>query len=139
MSTEAHRASQNRKARICALQMMYQWEVSRDSPERVKEMYWREVRARTPREYANKLFDAATAECAELDALIARFARHWKVDRLASVDRNLLRLAITEFRHSDFPPPVVINETLDIARLFSGDESHEFLNGVLDAIAKEKG
>jgi len=133
-----HHGSQARKSRVCALQMMYQWEIARDTPERVKELYWREVRAHAPRQYADKLFDAATAETAELDATIMRFARRWKIERMTSVDRNLLRLAVAEFRHSpDVPRPVVINEAVEIAKMFSGEDSYEFVNGVLDAIAKE--
>jgi len=130
--------SQQRKARICAMQMLYQWEMGRDEPARVQEMYWREVRSLEPREYANKLFEAASSETPEIDAIISRFSRRWKVERLASVDRNLLRIAIAEFRHSpDIPPAVVINETIEIAKMFSSDDSYEFLNGILDAIAKE--
>jgi transcription antitermination protein NusB len=133
-----HHGSQARKARICALQMMYQWEIARDTPERVKELYWKEVRAHAPRDYADMLFDAATSETAELDATIMRFARRWKIERMTSVDRNLLRLAVAEFRHSpDVPRPVVINEAVEIAKMFSGEDSHEFINAVLDAIAKE--
>jgi N utilization substance protein B len=135
-----HHGSQSRKSRICALQMMYQWEVARDIPERVKELYWSEVKVQTPRPYADKLFDAATSETSEIDALITRFAKRWKVSRMPSVDRNLLRIAISEFRHSpEIPAPVVINETIELAKMFSGEDSHEFLNGVLDAISKEKG
>jgi N utilization substance protein B len=133
-----HQGSQQRKARICAMQMLYQWEMGREEPARVQEMYWREVRALEPREYASKLFEAATSEVAEIDALITRFARRWKVERLPAVDRNLLRIAITEFRHSpEVPPAVVINETIEIAKMFSSDDSYEFLNGVLDAISKD--
>ena len=133
-----HHGSQARKSRVCALQMMYQWEIARDTPERVKELYWREVRAVAPREYADKLFDAATSETEELDATIMRFARRWKIARMTAVDRNLLRLAVAEFRHSpEVPRPVVINEAIEIAKMFSSDDSHEFINGVLDAIAKE--
>ena len=135
-----HQGSQERKARVCAMQMLYQWEIGRDTPAHVKETYWREVRALAPRDYADKLFDAAVSEVAEIDATIARFARRWKVERLPSVDRNLLRIAITEFRHSpEVPHAVVINESIEIAKMFSSDDSYEFLNGVLDAISKEKG
>ena len=133
------RSSRARRARVCALQMLYQWEVGKEPPERVKEIYWREVSAKSPREYADQLFDAATAQAKELDAIIARHARRWKVPRLAAVDRNLLRLSITEFRNSpDTPPAVVINEALEIAKVFSGEGSIEFLNGVLDSVLKEQ-
>ena len=133
-----HHGSQSRKSRVCALQMMYQWEIARDTPERVKELYWREVRSVAPREYADKLFDAATSETEVLDATIMRFARRWKIARMTAVDRNLLRLAVAEFRHCpEVPRPVVINEAIEIAKMFSSDDSYEFINGVLDAIAKE--
>ena len=133
------RSSRARRARVCALQMLYQWEVGKEPPERVKEIYWREVSAKSPREYADLLFDAATADVKELDAIIAQHARRWKVTRLAAVDRNLLRLAITEFRSSpETPPAVVINEALEIAKVFSGEGSLEFLNGVLDSVLKEQ-
>ena len=133
-----HHGSQARKSRVCALQMMYQWEIARDTPERVKELYWQEVRQHAPREYADKLFDAATSETEALDATIMRFARRWKIARMTAVDRNLLRLAVAEFKHCpDVPRPVVINEAIEIAKMFSSDDSHEFINGVLDAIAKE--
>ena len=134
-----HSGSRGRKARVCALQMLYQWEMSREAPERVKEIYWKQVNAKSPqRELANRLFDAATAEARELDALIRAHTLNWRVERLAAVDRNLLRLAITELRHHpESPGPVVINETLEIAKIFSGEESAEFLNGVLDSVWKE--
>lgn len=136
----AHQASQGRKARICALQMLYQWEIGRQTPTNVQETYWREVKALAPREYADKLFLAATSEVAEIDAIITRFARRWKVERLPAVDRNLLRIAITEFRHSpEIPRPVVINEAIEVGKLFASDDSHEFINGILDTISKDIG
>lgn len=133
------RSSRGRRSRVCALQMLYQWEIGKESPDRVKESYWKQVNVNVPqREYANELFDAATSEVAELDRLIREHARRWRVERLAAVDRNLLRLAITEFRHSSHvPPAVVINEALEIAKLFSGDKSLEFINGILDSVRKE--
>ncbi len=133
------RSSRGRRARVCALQMLYQWEVSKEPPERVKETYWQQVNVKSPqREFADELFEKAAAEVAEVDALIRARARRWRVERLAAVDRNLLRLAITEFRHyPQTPPAVVINEALEIAKLFSGDESLEFINGVLDSVRKD--
>ena len=134
------RSSRSRRSRVCALQMLYQWEVSKEPPAGVKETYWRQVNVKGPqREFADELFDAATAEVAELDAIIRAHTRRWRLERLAAVDRNLLRLALTEFRHHpQTPPAVVINEALEIAKLFSGDESLEFLNGVLDSVRKEQ-
>ena len=136
MST--HAGSQHRKARICVLQMLYQWEIGREDPAKVKASYWHEMRDLAPRTYATQLFDFAVADADEIDALITKYARKWKIDRMAAVDRNLLRMAIAEFRNSpDVPHPVVINEAIEIAKQFSSDDSHMFLNGVLDAISKE--
>lgn len=132
-----HRSSRVRKSRVCALQMLYQWDIGQETPDKVKQTYWGEVSAQSPREYADLLFDAVTAEAPALDAIIGRHLKRWKITRLTSVDRNLLRLAITEFRHSpETPGPLVINEALEVARLFSGEGSIEFLNGVLDSIFK---
>jgi N utilization substance protein B len=76
-------------------------------------------------------------ELAALDAVIGEHSQHWRVDRLAVVDRLVLRLAVWEFRHEgDTPAAVVINEAIELARRFSGDESARFVNGVLDAISK---
>lgn len=132
-----HRSSRVRKSRVCALQMLYQWDIGKEAPEHVKQTYWREVSAQTPRDYADQLFDAVTLESGELDTIIARHLKRWKIERLTTVDRNLLRLAIAEFRHSpETPGPLVINEALEVARLFSGEGSIEFLNGVLDSVYK---
>ena len=133
------RSSRGRRARVCALQMLYQWELSKQPPERVKETYWGEVNVKSPqREYANRLFEETAAGVKELDAAIGAHTRRWRVERLAVVDRNLLRLAITELRrHPETPPAVVFNEALEIAKLFCGEDSREFVNGVLDSVWKE--
>jgi N utilization substance protein B len=132
-----HRSSRVRKSRVCALQMLYQWDIGQEAPEKVQQTYWTEVSAQAPREYADVLFEAVTKETPLLDAIIGRHLKRWKINRLTSVDRNLLRLAISEFRHSpETPGAVVINEALEVAKLFSGEGSIEFLNGVLDSIFK---
>ena len=73
----------------------------------------------------------------QIDELLARHARHWELSRLAMVDRNILRLAVGEFRSGNTPFKVVITESLHLAQEFSTSESPRFINGVLDAIAKE--
>ena len=74
----------------------------------------------------------------QIDEMIRRHAEHWRLDRMATVDRNLLRLAIYEFLYDrDTPKTVVINEAIEIARRFSAQESPQFINGVLDSIKKE--
>ena len=76
-------------------------------------------------------------EVSALDPLIAEHAEHWRLERMAAIDRNILRLALYEILHyPETPAAVAINEALEIARRFSGEESVEFVNGVLDAIRK---
>ncbi len=78
-----------------------------------------------------------TAACiAELDTLIAQHAEHWRLERMPHVDRSILRMAVYEMRDVGTPPPVVIDEALELARRYTGEEAIPFLNGVLDAIRK---
>ena len=73
----------------------------------------------------------------ELDALLDRHSQNWRVARMSVVDRNILRLAAFEMLHAQTPPPVVIDEALELARRFSSDESVGFVNGVLDALRRQ--
>ncbi len=73
----------------------------------------------------------------ELDAVIREKARGWELDRLVSVDRNVLRLALYELRHTDTPPEVVINEAVELAKRYGTEASASFINGVLDRVWKE--
>ena len=127
-----------RKARECALQLLYQWEGERAEPATLLPEFWKGRREDAgTRKFAEQLFLGAAAAAEELDALIAAHSEHWKLDRMAAIDRNLLRLAVHEMRtRTDVSPAVVINEALEIARRFSSADSVEFINGVLDAIRK---
>ena len=88
------------------------------------------------RAFAQELLCGVVASRAALDDLLARHAEHWRVERMAAVDRNVLRLAAYELLHSDTPTPVVIDEAVELARRFGGDRSPAFVNGVLDALAR---
>jgi N utilization substance protein B len=88
------------------------------------------------RAFAKELLCGVVASRAALDELLARHAEHWRVERMAAVDRNVLRLAAFELLHSDTPTPVVIDEAVELARRFGGDRSPAFVNGVLDALAR---
>jgi len=127
-----------RKSREYALQLLYQWEGERAAPASLLVEFWRGQKTTAPtREFAEQLFQGAVAGLEEIDALLAAHAQHWRLDRMAAIDRNLLRLAVYEMRA--FPktsPAVVINEALEIAKRFSGAESAEFANGILDAVRK---
>lgn len=88
-------------------------------------------------EFARELVRGVVARLPEIDALVSLHARNWRVSRMAVVDRNVLRLGAHELRDTDTPVAVVIDEAVDLARRFGSDRSPSFVNGVLDAIAKE--
>jgi N utilization substance protein B len=90
------------------------------------------------RDFAEELALGVAARRDELDARIAVHARNWRVDRMAAVDRNVLRLAAYELLHTETPASVVIDEAVDLARDFGGERSPAFVNGVLDALARER-
>lgn len=90
------------------------------------------------REFAEPLIRGTVEKLAELDAKIVDVAKNWDINRMATVDRNILRLAIYEmFYRNDIPPIVSINEAVDIAKKFSTDDSGKFVNGILDKIKGE--
>ncbi|MCR9097376.1 MAG: transcription antitermination factor NusB [bacterium] len=92
---------------------------------------------KSAREFARGLVAGVVSRAAELDALVGQHARNWRVERMAAVDRNVLRLGAFELRETETPVPVVIDEAVDLARRFGSDTSPAFVNGVLDAIARE--
>jgi len=119
--------------------MLYQWDIARDSIEQIVSAFW-EGRDEPPAimEFANALAAGAIRDIEQIDRLISRHAEHWRLDRMAVVDRNLLRLATEEFlQDADTPKNVVINEAIEIARRFSSEDSPQFINGILDSIRKE--
>jgi N utilization substance protein B len=130
--------SYRRKARECALQMLYQIDLAGEAPERVLSGYWAEHDLRPPiREFAERLVSGTTADLERIDRLIAEAARNWRFERLALVDRNLLRLAVFELLHDpETPAKVVLNEAIEIAKKFGASESSPFVNGVLDGVRK---
>ena len=89
------------------------------------------------REFATRLALGALARAPELDERIRSRAEHWRIERMAVVDRNVLRLAVYEFLHEPTPRTVAINEALEIARRFSTYEATQFINGILDAIKRD--
>jgi N utilization substance protein B len=126
------------KSREFALQMLYQWEQSGQKTAQVETGFWKGARAEAAtRKFANQLFEGAAAQAAELDKTIKRHAKNWRVERLAVIDKNILRLGIYELRSgSDVPAKVIINEAIELAKKFSTEESAPFINGILDAVFK---
>ena len=129
-----------RKAREFALQMLYQWEQSAEKIAHVESRFWKGARAEvSTRKFANQLFEGAAAQAAELDKLIKQHARNWRIERMAVIDKNILRLGIYELRAgSDVPAKAVINEAIELAKKYSTEESAPFINGILDTIHKKK-
>jgi len=147
-----------RRARAAALQMLYQSEVGRVSAHEAIVTYWRSREGeqdaedepdgeRTDgdlpdslRDFANGLVNGTVSRLAEIDALLAAHAQNWRVERMAVLDRLVLRLAVYELlTASDTPSKVVINEALELTRAFTGDEAVGFVNGILDAVRKHLG
>lgn len=125
------------KARECAFQLLFQWELTQDPIEQVIDSFWL-VRSGTPqmREMAERLARGAQQQAAALDALIEETAHHWRLERIADVDKCILRLGAYELRAEPTPPLVVIDEAIELAKRFGEAESPGFVNGVLDAIMK---
>ena len=129
-----------RKSRELALQMLFQSDMGKQSADDVRRTFWKERNtvAADVRGFADDLFRVATEKLAEVDTVIERHAEHWRMDRMAAVDRNILRAAVAELMSFPATPrAVIINEALEIARKFSSPESVQFINGVLDSVGKE--
>jgi len=125
------------KSREFALQMLFQWEMGKQEPSRIEDGFWKNVRAqKSTREFADQLFENAASRADELDPIISSHAEHWRVERMAAIDRAILRLALAELRTMSTPAKVVINEAVELAKKFSSAEASAFVNGILDAALK---
>jgi N utilization substance protein B len=131
------------RARHAALQMLYQWEIGRAGVDDAIVTYWP---AREPEErldepgeaFANDLVRGTVSRVEEIDRRLAERTEHWRVERMAVLDRLVLRLAVYELlARPDTPARVIINEALELARAYSGEEAVGFVNGILDAIRKD--
>jgi N utilization substance protein B len=129
-----------RKSRELLLQMLFQADMGKQTLEDVRKSFWAERSSvdNESRSFADDLFRIAVDRSAEIDKLIENHAEHWRMERMAAVDRNLLRGSVAEFiGYPTTPRPVIINEALEIARKFSSPESVQFINGVLDSVARD--
>ena len=128
-----------RKSRELALQMLFQADLGQQSPDDVRRTFWK-GRGEVSREvqgFADDLVRVAQDRAADIDKLIENHADNWRMDRMAAVDRNILRAAVAELLgFPNTPRAVVINEAIEIARKFSAPESVQFINGVLDSVGK---
>ena len=125
------------KSREFAMQMLFQWDMSQQAPAKLEPSFWKSAKAaEQTRAFANQLFEGAAHDATALDELIAKHAVNWRLDRVAAIDRAILRLALHEMRATDTPVKVVINEAVDLAKKYSSDDAKGFVNGILDAYHK---
>lgn len=131
-------SSARHKARECALQMLFAADLVEADSKTVIENYWSELGDdavdQKARDFANDLVRGTLDNLQAIDDRIRTRAEHWRIERMAIVDRNVLRLAVCEFLFRDTPNTVAINEALETARRFSTYEATQFINGILDAI-----
>jgi N utilization substance protein B len=119
------------------MQMLFQWDMSQQEPRKLEAKFWKSAKAAdNTRSFANELFEGAARDTPALDEIIEQHAQNWQLDRLAVIDRAILRLAVHELRDGATPGKVVLNEAVELAKKFSNEESGAFVNGVLDSIRK---
>lgn len=120
------------------MQMLFQADIGRQTADQVRATFWKagDKVDLAVSSFAEELFRAAIDRQDEIDKLLVQHSRHWRLERMSGVDRNLLRMAVGEMlAFKSTPFPIVINEALEIGRRYSAPESMNFLNGVLDSIA----
>jgi transcription antitermination protein NusB len=131
------------RSRKRALQVLFEWDMRGDTIDRAIAHYYESLYSEEnekqpkPDRFMEELARGTVANAAEIDKKIEAKSEHWRLERMPVVDRNILRLAIYELDQQAVPAPVVIDEALELARQFSGDESLSFINGVLDAVHRQ--
>ena len=121
------------------MQMLFQWDMSQQDLAKLEAKFWHGAKAADEtRAFANRLFEGAAKDVAALDAVIVKHSENWRFERLAAIDRAILRLAMHELRSANTPPKVVLNEAIELAKKFSSEGSGKFVNGILDAFRKSQ-
>jgi N utilization substance protein B len=129
--------SSRTRSRQRALQILFLWDTRRQPVQEAMDAFYGTLYAEEHPErdaFVDQLVNGAIDHLEEIDGLIRQHAEHWRMERMPLVDRNILRLAVYEMMHEKTPAAVVIDEALELARKFSGEESVQFVNGVLDAV-----
>jgi N utilization substance protein B len=127
-----------RKARELALQMLFQYDMSGNPPDQILETF-EELQKSKPntREFATKIFRGTVDHVAAIDEMIQIQAENWRLSRMSTVDRNIIRMSVYEFLHeTDTPKLVIIDEAIEIAKKYGAQKSGQFINGILDGILK---
>ena len=129
-----------RRAREIALQVLYQREFNRLEFQEVLNLFWNNFEVlKGARDFSERIIRGIEQHQEELDRIIERYSSNWKIDRMAHVDRNILRIAVYELLFcDDIPPKVAINEAIDIGKKYGSEDSGAFINGVLDRVKSEE-
>lgn len=125
------------KAREYALQILYAIDITKDEPQKCMERFWEHSDEKSPdiKAFTGDIVSGVCNNISNIDPTISKHATNWELDRMAVIDRNILRLATYELLYiEEIPPKVSINEAIDIAKKFGGNDSGKFVNGVLDKI-----
>jgi N utilization substance protein B len=126
------------RSREIALQFLYMLDLRSDAEEQREEFLREETKDRQVREFAVRLIDGVKTHREEIDALLKRVAKNWEIHRMATIDRNALRMAIFEILYcDDIPSNVSINEAIELGKRFSTQNSGAFINGILDRVSKD--
>lgn len=129
-----------RHAREAALKTLYMWEVGQNTPQQAVGAYFREHDPKIEddvKAFASELVFGTSNERADLDAALEPHLTGWRIERLAILDRMILRMALWEMQHHpETPAAVIINEAMELARTFTSEDAVKFINGVLDAAHK---
>ncbi len=131
-----------RKAREYALQLLFQLDIRREKPHAsLLKHFWSDYdRDDEVKDFCEEIVKGTYKHLGKINDLIARCAKNWSLDRMSTVDRNVLRLAVYEMLYRlDIPTSVTINEAIEIAKRFGTDESGSFVNGILDRVAEVAG
>jgi len=128
-----------RKARECALQLLFQQDFSQQKPLFNETFRLRHPAPKPIEDFTNLLVQGVSRYLSEIDSLIRKHAEHWSLERMALVDRNILRIAIFEFLYlDDIPAKVTLNEAIEIAKRYGDESSSAFINRILDRILSEE-
>lgn len=128
-----------RKGRELSIQILYEMEMKEASPKAVFDLFWKhEEISEEVRQFTVELVEGVYRNRREIDQVIEKHSLHWKLPRMAVVDRNILRLGVYELLYlHDIPTSVTLNEAIEIAKKFGTEDSGAFINGILDNIAED--
>ncbi len=127
-----------RKGREMALQMLFQHDLSEESATESRKLFWMcNKSSAAAKKFADSLYLSVVSNQKDIDELIIRHSKNWKIERMSAVDRNTIRMAIAEYLYIRSPRAVITDEAIQIAKTYGSEKSGAFVNGILDAILEE--